>query len=161
MKPLKLMHTTLFATLLSLPLAPLSAAAEDCPFSGPTTNIKNLPGYKALSTIDPVKVLDQLTISESKMILEAVQKSLDIEDPGLDAVKAWAIFTDVPRFYNGGQIEYFALDKDRFALVNFFPDDKALGHVAKLATASTSARDYRKAKYEVLADVREGSMSCR
>jgi hypothetical protein len=161
MNVINLMSGALVAGALAASVGAISASAASCPFSGPTAELRSLPGYKPLSTVDPVKVLDQLTISESNMIWTAVQGGFYGDSTGLDGAKAWAIFTDVPRFYNGGQIEYFALDKDRYALVSFYPENKQLGHVAKLATASSSARDYRKAKFEVLADVREGMMSCR
>ncbi len=150
-----------FASLLSSLGWTGTLQAADCPLSGPISTLPSLPGYKALSTIDPVKVLDQLTISESNLIWTAVQGSLDSENPQLDAAQAWAVFADVPRFYNGGRIEYFGLDRERFALVSYFPNGQQQGFVAKLQTNSSSLRDLRKARFEVLADLRAGSFSCR
>lgn len=137
------------------------AQAAACPFDGPTSSLPSLPGYKALSSVDPVRVLDQLTISEARMIWTAVQGSRGSEDPGLSDAEAWAVFADVPRFYNGGRIDYFALDKERFVFVSFFPNDQEQGYIAKLQTSSLAVRDLRKARFEVLADVREGKVSCR
>lgn len=161
MKTLTLAPLLVLASSLS-PFA-TSARAENaaCPFAGSTATLSQLPGYKALSSVDPVKVLDQLTISESQMIQAAVSESLETDsETQLDAAQAWAVFADVPRFYNGGQIEYFGLDKERFVLVSYYPEGQQQGFVARLKASGSSLRDLRKARFEPIARVRGGELSC-
>lgn len=129
-----------------------SSAFAACPVSQETSDLQSEEGFAELFTVDVKSNVENLTDSESEMIVAAT----DIED----AEAAVSQFIDEPYFFNAGNIEYFTLGENTFALVTYFPGDNEYGVIAQVNTSSQSKAKVRAADFTVVATVSDGGIDC-
>lgn len=144
--------------LLSMVLlgASYQASAASCMFPDYTDELKEMVGYQALLNVDPLKDLSETTYSENDMMKDAVNVSRPEVTSLAEGVGA---FLDVPGYHNAGNIQYFKLENELYALAHYYPGDNEVGVIVKLQTSSEAKM--RKADYEVVAVVSDAEIDCK
>ena len=147
--------TNLFLSVI-FAMASYQVSASTCKLPQNTADFEEAPGFQLLLTVDPLKNLSETTAAESSMMTEAASAN-NGKTYGLE--EGVGIFLDVPSFYNAGNIQYFKLGNELYALAHYYPGENEAGVVLKIKT--TSEKKMRTADYEVIANVSDGDVQCQ